>query len=366
MKPQLTVIPKITVHPNQVNFYYENNWHPYRPSRNKSAHESYLQFDISGNIVDTRSNKIDHIIDSDRKANGNISPTARKKITRAAEYLLYTADEKTAHVRTTGRFFQFKIAFVTLTLPSAQIHDDKEIIGTCLNQFLIEIKRYHKVKNYLWRAEKQLNNNIHFHLLIDKFVPYQDIRDRWNRIVNKLGYVDRYRQEQINWHENGFRVRENLLKTWPKEKQKKAYERGSKIHWSSPNSTDVHSVRKVINIKSYLTKYLTKPPQPAPAGNPNEAQPPIQTGRVWGCNREISNPTGARADMDSELETELQKLESDGKTHVYKDDFFAVFYVSSNDLRAKGCNRLFTLFAAYMNKTFGKPIQGAFLTEISP
>lgn len=359
MKPVLTVIPKISVHPEQINFYYENHWDPGKPSRSRQAWESNLIINQDGEITEFQKVKHQHLLESDRKANGMVSKTARKKMTRAVEYLLFNTNTKTAHVRTSGRFFKFKIAFITLTLPSAQIHDDREIIGKCLNQFLIEIKRFYHVNNYVWRAEKQKNRNIHFHILVDKFIPYQEIRDRWNRIVNKLGYVDRYRQEQVNWHENGFRIRENLLKTWPIEKQKKAYERGAKIQWNSPNSTDVHAVQKVHNIKSYITKYMTKAPETATDINNPDKEITNQTGRIWGCNREISNPTGARADMDNELQAELEKLEADGDTRIYKDTYFQVFYTNSRNLQAKGCVKLFKLFARYMFETFGNPLQTA-------
>lgn len=115
--------------------------------------------------------------------------------------------------------------FVTLTLPYSQMHCDKIIKRECLNQFLITIKRQHQAANYLWKAEVQRNGNIHFHILFDKFIHWEEIRHIWNRCVNRLGYVD--------W----FCTEHNSL---------------------DPNSTDIHSIRKTKNIRAYIAKYVSK------------------------------------------------------------------------------------------------------------
>lgn len=115
--------------------------------------------------------------------------------------------------------------FTTLTLPYRQLHCDRVIKRECLNQFLISMKREHNTKNYLWKAELQDNGNIHFHILFDKFLPWQDVRHVWNRAVNRLGYVD--------W----FATEHNSL---------------------DPNSTDIHSLRKTRNVRAYIAKYVSK------------------------------------------------------------------------------------------------------------
>jgi hypothetical protein len=357
MKAELTIIPQISIHPSQVNFYYQYHWNPCRPNRSDNSDEYFAFVNEDGTLYEYKEKKHQHLLDSTRTANGRISKTAKRKMNKAVDYLLLMANEKTGHSRFSGRFFKFKIAFITLTLPSKQKHDDREIINKCLNQFLIEIKKYYHVKNYVWRAEKQAQGNIHFHLLIDRFIPWQELRDRWNRIIEKLEYVSNYRENQMEWHKNGFRVRKELLKTWPEEKQKKAYNAGAKSHWNSPNSTDIHSIQKIHNIKKYISKYMTKPPEPDTGKNSENSEETIQTGRVWGCNREISNPKGARTDVDNQLQIELEKLENDPEIHSFKDEYFSCYYINATDLQQKGLDNLFKLFSAYMFEMFGHPMQ---------
>jgi hypothetical protein len=337
--------------------------------------------------------KFQHLLDSARSAKGKVSIIARRKMNKALNYMLFLANEKTYENRFSGRLLKFRIAFVTLTLPSSQVHTDNEIKNICLNQFLIEIKKAYHVQNYIWRAEKQSNGNIHFHIIVDKFIPWQEMRDRWNRIINKLGYVDRYREEQTRWHKNGFRVRKNLLPTWPLRKQKQAYERGAKLHWHSPNSTDIHGVHKIRDVRAYISKYLTKPDLKEKLKKLRETQEKLkklqpgahinscadrarllanrrrrekniriqcQSGRIWGCSQNLSNIRGAQAVIDSEIEEELRELLENPKTRTLRDNYFSVVFFPVELILKKPSGRLFRIFSKYMFDVFQHTFQVEF------
>lgn len=339
---QLVLIPRISIHPNRICYYNEVNW---LGTRKLSVDQT------TGETL--KKTKFDHLLGSERSAKGLVSDIARRKMSKAVDYLLLMSNEKKVQITNSGRMFAFKIAFITLTLPSIQLHPDKEIKSKCLNQFILEIKKTYGVKNYIWRAEKQKNGNVHFHLIVDKFIGWSELRDRWNRIVNKLGYVDRYRDEMKKFHEGGFRVRKELLHKWDYKNQIKAYKSGVANDWNSPNSTDVHSIRKILNIKLYLTKYLTK--------NENvdfetgELNPEIEivTGRIWGCNQPLSNPTGAQMILDSYAQAQLEKAIERSKCRKYDGDFFSVFFINFEQLNQYGAKDLFDSFCTYMAVTFG-------------
>lgn len=84
------------------------------------------------------------------------------------------------------------ITFITLTLPSKQIHSDNEIKRSVLMPFIQQIKRTNGVEQYFWAAEPQENSNLHFHLLVDRWIDKKILADRWNVATNHLGYLDRY------------------------------------------------------------------------------------------------------------------------------------------------------------------------------
>ena len=357
MKAELTLIPSISIYPDRICYFNEPHWTPIRPGKRIDQAQTEMFDDIEDQTEQNTKVKYDHLIKSDRTAHGKVSDIARRKVSKCIDYLLLLSSDKKVYSRMTGRQFSMKIAFVTLTLPSKQIHSDNEIKSKCLNQFLIELKKRFKVARYVWRAEKQKNGNIHFHILIDRFVPWSSLRDIWNRIVNKLGYVDRYREELKKWHESGFKVRKDLLKNWDYKSQLKAYETGKKNDWNSPNSTDIHSIRKIINIKAYISKYLTKNGDIDKSTGEVSEMNTEQTGRIWGCSQDLSKARGARVVVDNKISDELKKIVDSNQFKSYHAEYFSVLYINFRELQHIGAVDLFEAFAKYLIETFDFSLQ---------
>jgi len=153
---------------------------------------------------------------------------------------------------------KFRLAFITLTLPSKQIHSDTDIKRNLLKQFLQELQKKFKMYLYIWKAEKQKNGNIHFHIITNRYIPYKKIREIWNRIIDKKGYeyVKKYSEKMQEFFKDGFRMLPNDKRS--KETQYKAYVKNKAIKWTDPNTTDIHSVYKINNINAYFVKYVSK------------------------------------------------------------------------------------------------------------
>ena len=189
---------------------------------------------------------------------GAISDKAKKRIKLAIDWLILQSDKQYIFSRDANKFIPVKMKFITLTLPSPQIHTDEEIKEKCLNQFLIEIKRYHKILNYVWRAEAQRNGNIHFHITTDKFIHHRDVSEKWNRIIEKLGYVSRYRDAQVKFHSGGFKAKTELLKQCDEAHQRTAYLKGMAENWNSPPTTQIKSVKSIEQLSNYLSEEFVK------------------------------------------------------------------------------------------------------------
>ena len=343
---KLILIPCATIHPSYITCYNEVHWEPRKPYKEKSSYNAELEM-----------YKYQHLLESNRTADGKVSTIAQRKIKKAIDYLLLFASDQKILSQRTGRKFNFKIAFITLTLPSKQIHTDNEIKRECLNQFIIELQKYHQVKNYVWRAEQQKNGNIHFHIITDKFIHWNDVRNRWNRIVNKLGYVDRYREAMKKFYKDGFKVRENLLKSWSKERQYFAYKRNLETDYHSPNSTDIHSIKKIRNLQSYFVKYMTKNEPQEDDKTETKTTNRKQQGRVWGSSNNLQNLKGAQIVMDSELQEELNTILDNSNCKAYVGDYFTCYYINFKELNHYGNNRLFNTFANYLVKEFDYSVQ---------
>lgn len=349
MRPELTLIPSISILPDRINLFNEVCWYPCKPSRyNQETGEK------------VRSIKYGHLLNSARSAEGMVSDQARRKMSKAIDWLLLIANPNKATASLSGKQFSFKLAFITLTLPSKQVHDDNIIKKECLNQLLIELKKRYKVRHYIWRAEKQVNGNIHFHILIDKFVPWSELRDRWNRITEKLGYVSRYRDEQMSYHAKGFRVRKHLLPTWSEEKQRAAYNRGAKTQWNNPNSTDIHSIKKVSNMKKYISKYMAKNEKEHDGMTDEEREKMKVEGRIWGCSYELSRLKAPTLHLDEETKAELKQLIETTKCRSYQGDYFSVYYIGIDKLPHTSKSRIFSAIADYLFSELGIPLDQEF------
>ena len=314
-----TIVPHVAVHPTSINIYNTVEWHEKKKF----------------------SPKYNHLLTSDKKHKGEISSPAHRKIVKAIDYLLFMANEKKAVSAVHGKNFKFKISFITLTLPAYQIHSDTEIKEKLLNQFFVEARKKWSVINYIWRAEKQANGSLHFHILCDKFIPWSDLRDTWNRICNKLGYIERYRNALRMFHSSGFTVREDLLQSWDYKSQVKAYQKGRANDWSSPNSTDIHSIKQIVNIKAYVTKYSTK----------KDVNGEV-SGRLWGCNYELSKIQGGVELNYSSLKDELSIVCNYDPKKVYKSDYFSVIHINVKQLEVLGCKGLLKVFSDFLIQKF--------------
>lgn len=158
---------------------------------------------------------------SGKKVENNLSYKASGRLKDAINLLVASATKKRLYSDELKSYFNFKVNFITLTLPSHQIHSDKEIHNKVFKDFIRTWKRKNPNLLYVWKAEKQDNGNLHYHLTTNSFIHHSKLRKFWNRACDGLGYVARSTS-------------------------------------SDPNSTDVHAVKNVKNIAAYLCAYVTK------------------------------------------------------------------------------------------------------------
>lgn len=230
---------------------------------------------IEGGRISERQKESWKNLEDNKNKYGELSSHSTKRLRRAINYMIYTTKEKSITGKTiiaknqnfTTEYekstthrqpVSYKLAMITLTLPSKQQHTDEVIKSKLLNPFLIELSKKFEVRDYIWKAEKQENGNIHFHILINKYIHHDKIKSIWNRKTETLGYVENYRRNMHAYYVDGFRLSENKADRRSEETQRKAYETGVKENWSNPNSTDIHALYKVRNASAYLVKYLTK------------------------------------------------------------------------------------------------------------
>lgn len=205
-----------------------------------------------------------------------VSKVTSSKIRKHVSVLNLVAKEKEIEGKYNKKY-SVKCRFITLTLCSSQIHSDQFITKELLGGFLNLCRKEGVLRNYVWRAEKQKRGNIHYHIITDCNVSERLVYKFWVRQLEKYGYLKEYQNKFRNMT---FREYEYSQKSTgaSRERLLYRYNKGKKLDWSKPNSTDIKNVEGDKGIEKYLSKYLSK------SNNSDN----IVRGRVWGCSSGVS------------------------------------------------------------------------------
>jgi hypothetical protein len=248
------------------------------------------------------------------KSNGYISKATQSKVSKMLETWYNIIEERRSRKKHRFEKIGFYITFVTLTLSAKQMHDDNEIKRSILVPYIQHLVRIHGVKNYYWKAEPQKNGNIHFHLLIDKFIDKKEINNSWNVAQNKLEYVDRY------------------------------YEKYGDIN---PASTRIESIREKKNGIGYLIKYSTKTSRYLKKGEVYKGTKITEEGlydyiedddkrvqvfksraiqgRCWGCSDILRLLEPLQIQLSYSLENLMEYMEQKGRVKLFEKDYVKVW-----------------------------------------
>jgi hypothetical protein len=342
----------ISINPSYITTWYNSFHHKRR------FHTTYY---TTPDLINPNTNSLDNL--KHNLHSGHLSKMAVKKISKALDYSIYLAKPPKKFTGLKGKHYQYCLNFITLTLSSKQIHSDLEIKTKIFQPLLDYFRKHYHFHNYVWVIEKQKNGNTHFHVVGDKWIPHAELRNLWNKYQQNLGYVSRYTESQKRWFKNGFHVREDLLKTWNYNKQYNAWLAGCKCGWSNPNSTDVHSLRFIDNVKKYMIKYFTKnytPIEKKLVFEPTDLEQELLkvdnfskiSGRIWGCSESLSHIKGARYDVYEEIANELQRVKDDSSIHSLFDPYFSIHYVDIEYLRKMNFTFIPRIFDEFVSIRF--------------
>lgn len=296
-KPYI-VIPILQVRPSGLISYPSYEWLRPRPKR-LSLNQQLMMMGVkdSGNINEVRKEAY----------SGKMSPGSIKRMKRSIQLLIASAIWKTAYHPDTNKEFRFRVNFITLTLPSYQgTRSDSDIRKYCLEPFIRKLRDKFGMKSYIWKAERQVNGNLHFHITTDIFINYHSLRDIWNQQLAKLGFIEEF------FVKHGHR---------------------------KPNSTDVHAVWDVDNLPGYLIKYMTK------AGDEVDR---IE-GKVWDCSLNLKTKIRCEFEIDESESKYWQIMEDSFIDRVFKKDFVTMIPLNENELNSTLPDHMFLKYSKYLD-----------------
>lgn len=216
------------------------------------------------------------------KYTGEMTATAKKNLEKALINWSDTIRAITSKQYGFGPSKRVKMVMLTLTLQSQQKHTDAYIKRHILSRYLIVLKRKFNMLNYVWKAEFQENDNIHFHIITDVFIPHAEARSLWNIICGQHGYLDSFKD---------------------------------KFGHKNANSTDIHIVKDMEKGFSYLLKYMSK----------NQCCR-LEGGKVWGCSEAVEALKSPVLHFDIKCTDFVRDIENNKEFRVVKLDNATIIY----------------------------------------
>jgi hypothetical protein len=224
---------------------------------------------------------------------GEITKSSRKKLQSACDLLFALAKRKKVTIPDTGKQFTFRIGLITLTLSGMQGEFSDKVLKKELLEPFIRHFRIKGMVNYIWKAERQGNGNLHFHILTDCWVDKNDCRNYWNKLQAKLGLIEQF------YRKHGHR---------------------------NPNSTDCKAVKSQEGMTNYMLKYMLKKVDKSNQLELGRETTEAETGKVWDCslNLKLKNDT-AEPIEDWQFELMQKAVDSD-KLRVITLDHCTVYF----------------------------------------
>ena len=251
-----------------------------------------------------------------REFYSNFSNQSKTRLRRAFHLLLAISKEKTFLDRNKNRVIKYLLTFTTLTLSAKQgTHSDYAIKKQCLDNYLQNLRHSGGLTHYIWRAEPQKNGNLHFHITANQSWDWQYIRDTWNNAQKRLGYIDLFNE---------------------------------KHHHINPNSTDIHSVRKIEKAGAYISKYISK--------IDNDSR--LVQGKIWDCSQSLKPKQKCTIYCQGNDHDALCLLERQFEDRIYSADHFKFIPLSKTELVNHLPPEWLTLYNNYLHSINTKYFSG--------
>lgn len=298
------VLPRYSFQPNKISVYNEfirlneNNQTIEKPiDSQKSKHSSTWQSDLFQNAKPKKPvpGKAQKPVKNPRNRNlkrqfhnFQISDNARKNLISKINWLYFLAKAKYVKTYSGKEIFNFKICFLTFTLPSKQKHSTGFITSNIFNHFLTELRQRTGLKNYVWRLEFQKNGNVHYHMVTDTYLDYFFLKSIWNRVLSKYDYINVYAKKHLNMSLAQYNNIYNENRKIDFKIIAKRYARGCSEKWQNPNSVDVKSVTSNKSISNYIAKYFGKDSKSSSIKNDLDNENNSKNLRLWYCSQSLS------------------------------------------------------------------------------
>lgn len=168
-------------------------------------YRSVLEYETSQISSNAKPGNTEHFQNS-KTYSGEITKHSRRRMERACELFLQSTQYKYVYNKYRNCRHKHHMSFITLTM-QVQEYKISDIKKNCLQPFLEKLHRLHGLNKYIWKIELTKQGMPHFHIITDSWIDYKIIRNTWNTVLAKHGYLNKYFSQHTHYNANSTDVR---------------------------------------------------------------------------------------------------------------------------------------------------------------
>jgi hypothetical protein len=140
---------------------------------------------------DPNADKIQLLAATKKRYSGELSGSAQKNLIRAFDNLMTASSRKITYNKYLRKNVPFQLGMITLTIPTDRKLSSKEMNKRLLKRFLQFIERHaakrRKKLFYVWKCELQKRGQLHYHIILNYFIPWEVVQKFWVYLLTDTG-----------------------------------------------------------------------------------------------------------------------------------------------------------------------------------
>ena len=142
------------------------------------------------------------------------------------------------------------IGFYSISFPSSASDD---VLYTIFNRWLTNLRKTYSLKSYIWVAERQKNNTIHFHMLTNNWLPIRKVNAAMAIAINTS-----VKSGLLSWGSSSVETYNGVDVDSPQFPKKRKTENREEFRRRKLASKKMSISKAMQWISKYMIKYVTK------------------------------------------------------------------------------------------------------------
>ena len=241
---------------------------------------------------------------------GQMTKEARKRMIAAIELFTASIKDRWIFNKYLGKRVKHNFSFITLTIPEqTERISGKDGYNNLLEPFLFWLVKTKKVNTYIWKGElqapldfqgkvKTCKGQLHYHILVPNFIAWQEIRAKWNYLLEKNNLLGGHIDPPSTSIERPYKtknVSDYIIKEISKNCVSTKEQKNIQCLMDKALRENKDYLYKILSNELERLNFLQK------LENENLG------GKVWGCSKNLQPKKQIKQNIDFEIKSDIEK-----------------------------------------------------------